>query len=93
MRMHTEKSLLIIYEIWIRRFLIVCNSLSDSPWVLSSGTDAPPHGRLSQARVWFVSSYLVTDRADLLRADRHPLHHAKETDGMKEIGTNKIKKV
>lgn len=93
MRMHTEKSLLIIYEIWIRLFLIVCNILSDSLWVLSSGTDSSPRGRPSQACVWFVSSYLLTDRADLLWVDRHPLHHAKETDGMKEIGINKIKKV
>lgn len=61
MRMHTEKSLLIIYEVWIRRFLIVCNILSDSPCVLSSGTDSSPHGRPSQACVWFVSSYLLTD--------------------------------
>ena len=92
MRIHTEQSLLIIYEIWIRRFLIVCNILSDSPWVLSSGTDSLAHGRPSQACVWFVSSYLLTDRADLLCVDHHPLHHAKETDGMKEIGINKIKK-
>lgn len=93
MRMHAGKSLLIIYEIWIRRFLIVCNILSDSPWVLSSGTDSFLHGRPSQACVWFVSSHLLTDRADLLCIDRHPLCHAKETDGMKGIGINKIKKV
>lgn len=93
MRMHTEKSPLIIYEIWIRRFLIVCNILSDSPWVLSSGRESLPRGRPSQARVWFVSSSLLTDRANLLCVDRHPLRHAKEADGMKEIGINKIKKV
>lgn len=93
MRMHAGKSLLIIYEIWIRRFLIVCNILSDSPWVLSSGTNSFPHGRPSRARVWFVSSHLLTDRADLLCVDRHPLRHAKETDGMKGIGINKMKKV
>lgn len=93
MRMHTEKSLLIIYEIWIRRFLIVCTILSDSPWVLSSGRESLPRGRPSQARVWFVSSSLLTDRANLLCVDRHPLRHAKEADGMKEIGINKIKKV
>lgn len=39
-----------------------------------------------------VSSDPLTDRADFLCADRHPLHHAKETDGMKEIGINKILK-
>ena len=60
---------------------------------LSSGIDSLPRGRPSQARVWFVSSSLLTDRANLLCVDRHPLRHAKEADGMKEIGINKIKKV
>lgn len=52
-----------------------------------------PYRRPSQARVSFVSSYLLSDRAGLLRVDRQPLHHAKETDGMKEIGINKMRKV
>ena len=52
-----------------------------------------PRGRPSQARVWFVSSSILTDGANLLCVDRHPLRHAKEADGRKEIGINKIKKV
>lgn len=41
MRMHPGRKLLIIYGSWSLCFLIVCNILSKSPWVLSSGTVSP----------------------------------------------------
>lgn len=40
--------------------------------------DSFPHGRPSRVCVWFVSSYLLTDRADLLCADRHPFTMPRE---------------
>lgn len=91
MRIHTEPSLLIIYEIWIRLVLIVCNTLSAPPCVLAPGT-GPSRTEGLPKPVSGCQLPPLTDRAGSLCVDRHPLHHAKETDGTKEIGINKILK-
>lgn len=92
MRMHPGRKLLIIHGSWSPCFLVVtfCQSLCESCHLARI---CLPHRRPSQARVSFVSSDLLSDRAGLRRSDRHPLPHAKETDGTKEIGINKTREV